>query len=108
MTIYGKLISLFPILNVALVLAALIGFIVDPGFVQGLAILFAIYIFPLACFHIHQYICPLTEGETPLNKRYSAWYGTYMIQNMHMTFPSFERLLRLIPGAFSFWLRKSI
>ena len=105
MTFYGKLISFFPALNVALVLAALIGFITDPGILYGLEILFFIYFFPLICFHLHQIICPLKEGKFDITSGYSAWYGTHMIQNMHITFPMFERVLRLIPGVFSAWLR---
>ena len=105
MTFYGKLISFFPVLNVVLVLAALINFIADPGLLYGLEILFFIYLFPLICFHLHQIICPLDEGESGIGSGYSAWYGTHMIQNMHITFPMFERVLRLIPGVFSAWLR---
>lgn len=105
MTFFGKLISFFPVLNVALVLAALIGFVSDPGLISGLEVLFFIYLFPLICFHLHQIICPLHEGKSSVTSGYSAWYGTYMIQNMHITFPMFERLLRLIPGVFSAWLR---
>ena len=105
MTFYGKLITFFPALNVVLVLAALINFISAPGLLYGLEILFFIYLFPLICFHLHQIICPLNEGESGIGSGYSAWYGTHMIQNIHITFPMFERILRLIPGVFSTWLR---
>lgn len=105
MTLYGKLITLFPVVNVTLVIAAFVAFIHEPSVANGLFILFSIYGFPLLSFHLHQYLCPLEEGSTSIVKGYSAWYGTHMIQNMHITFPAFERLLRLFPGVFSIWLR---
>ena len=105
MTFFGKLITFFPVLVITLIVATVIGFILDPSLFMGLCIVFAIYGFPLVCFHIHQYFCPLKEGTHDITKGYCPWYGTYMIQNIYITFPSFERLLRLIPGAFSAWLR---
>ncbi|OUS32540.1 hypothetical protein A9Q99_00255 [Gammaproteobacteria bacterium 45_16_T64] len=105
MTLTGKLITFFPALNVTLVIASFIAFIVEPSLYYALIVLFSIYGFPLMSFHIHQYLCPLKEDTSSIVKGYSAWYGTHMIQNMHITFPAFERLLRIVPGVFSLWLR---
>lgn len=105
MTWLGKLISFFPIFNSSLVILAVLGFLVQPSLLSGLSIVFAIYAFPLICFHLHQRKFPIKHGMSDITKGYSPWYGSHMIQCMFITFPVFERVLRLIPGAFSFWLR---
>ncbi|PCJ46863.1 MAG: acyl transferase [Moraxellaceae bacterium] len=105
MTILGRLMSFFPLLNLTLVIIAFFNFVFDPSAMTALLVPVSAYAFPLVCFHIHQYRFPLKEGLSSISRGYSPWYGSHMIQNMFLTFPAFERFLRFIPGAFSAWLR---
>ncbi|MCG8671700.1 MAG: hypothetical protein MI867_20010 [Pseudomonadales bacterium] len=105
MTIYGKLISLFPISQFLLICWALIAFVLGPSLVGGFLVIAAIYLLPLAAFHLHQAFFPLKAGVTDITSGYNVWYGTHMIQSLLIAMPLFERVLRLIPGAFAFWLR---
>jgi acetyltransferase-like isoleucine patch superfamily enzyme len=66
----------------------------------------AIYLFPLACYHLHGLVHPTEEGLSYLaSSRYSPWWGGHQLQLLFIAFPTFEVLLRLIPGAFSLWLK---
>ncbi|MEC4819445.1 MAG: acyl transferase, partial [Scytonema sp. PMC 1069.18] len=48
----------------------------------------------------------LKEGISYLcGQDYSPWWGSHQIQVIYITFPAIEAILRLIPGAFSLWLR---
>ena len=105
MTFLGKLITLFPGLHALLVIASLGYFVLEPGLLSGALIPLAIYVFPLAAYHLHQMVVPVVEGESSIVGSYSPWYGTHMIQLVFIGFPSCERFLRLFPGLFSVWLR---
>lgn len=105
MTLLGRLISFFPLLNITLVVISVVWFFASLSAVAGFAVVFFIYLFPVICFHLHNKKYPIKQGLSDITKGYSPWYGSHMIQSMHLTFPVFERLLRLIPGAFSIWLR---
>ena len=105
MTLAGKLITFFPGLHALLVLGSAGYFVVSPGWLSGLLIPISVYIFPLVCYHLHQMIVPIEEGNSTIIGSYSPWYGTHMIQLVFIGFPSCERLLRLFPGLFSVWLR---
>lgn len=106
MTWPSRLMGLYPSALVAHLLAlfayglfshsslALIGFVV------------CIYIVPPLCYRIHNSISPLSHGLTTLSeRRYSSWWGGHQIQLVFAIFPVFERILRAVPGAYSFWLR---
>lgn len=106
MTIRGQLISFFPILHFILILITLLNFIHHSTISNMFLCVFVIYFFPIICYHIHQYLCPLIEGTTNLaSKSYSAWWGVHQIQGLYNAFPAIETLLKLIPGVYSAWLR---
>ncbi|MEP0790038.1 acyl transferase [Funiculus sociatus GB2-C1] len=68
--------------------------------------LFSLYGFPLLVYRIHELFYPIKEGISYLGtKEYSPWWGSHQIQVIYIAFPALETLLRLIPGAFSIWLR---
>ena len=77
----------------------------DPSVIGVLLLIASIYLLPLAAFHVHQAFFPIKEGITDITKGYNVWYGSHMIQNLLLAMPIFERILRLIPGAFAAWLR---
>ncbi|WP_243714122.1 acyl transferase [Nostoc sp. 106C] len=68
--------------------------------------LLSIYGLPVIVYRWHQWVYPVPEGITYLcGKEYSPWWGSHQIQVIYITIPVLEAVLRLIPGAFSFWLR---
>lgn len=106
MTWRGRLISFFPALAFSLIGASTVAFIVGPSLATGAWVLFQLYGFPLLCFRLHQWLAPLEEGVSRISSAsYSAWYGAHQLQLLYVTFPALEKVLRLFPGVFSFWLR---
>lgn len=107
MTLRGRLIMLFPLSMLALGSVALIGFIRSPS-VAGFAWLFFVwYLLPPLGFRLHDWLCPLRPGREDLSdaRRYSAWWGSQQFQIVYAAIPQLEILLRLVPGAYSAWLR---
>jgi hypothetical protein len=107
MTFRGRLIRLFPLLVLALGIATLIEFVRHPSVAGFLGLLFVWYLVPPLCFRLHDWFCPLREGREDLadRRKYSAWWGSQQFQIVYTLIPQLEMLLRLIPGAYSAWLR---
>ena len=64
------------------------------------------YYFPLIIYNSYHCFYPLREGISYLKgEEYNPWWGTQQIQIIYNTFHFLERLLHLIPGLFSCWLR---
>ena len=73
---------------------------------RALLWLATVYLLPVACFRLHQLAWPLAEGRIRLDAPgYAPWWGAYQFQLMYTAFPALEAALRLIPGAYSAWLR---
>jgi acetyltransferase-like isoleucine patch superfamily enzyme len=69
-------------------------------------LLFTLYILPLLTYRLHQWRYPIKPGITYLQgKAYSPWWGSHQIQVIYIILPVLEKILQVIPGAFSFWLR---
>lgn len=78
----------------------------QPGIFSITTLFFTLYCFPLLIYRIHNYFYPFKEGISYLQgKEYSPWWGSHQLQVIYITFPALEAALRLIPGAFSLWLR---
>ena len=106
MRLLSRFLSLFPLLNLTLILAASAGFVVAPSAVMAFAVLFACYGVPLCAFRLIGVWCPLRQGRSLLDEwRYSAWWGGHQIQAIYIALPQLESLLQLVPGLFSLWLR---
>jgi hypothetical protein len=106
MTIGSRLIALFPAAIIAGAFTCFGWMCVAPGPLPPLALLAVLYLVPVLAFRIHQALWPLKMGITNLaEKRYAPWWGAHQIQLVYLAFPALERLLRLIPGLFSLWLR---
>ncbi|MDJ0508506.1 MAG: acyl transferase [Crocosphaera sp.] len=89
-----------------LITSCFLGLIMYPGWLSLATLLFYLYGFPLIIYHIHQYFYPLKEGISYLKgDQYNPWWGTQQIQILYNTFPVLEKILHLIPGLFSIWLR---
>src|SRR6266705_4302096 len=107
MTLRGRLIVLFPVLMFVMGGVAIISFLRGPSAGGFVALVFAWYLFPPLCFRVHNWICPLRPGQEDLSdgSKYSAWWGSQQFQIVYAVIPQLEMLLRLIPGAYSAWLR---
>jgi hypothetical protein len=69
-------------------------------------LLSTLYVFPLLTYRLHQWRYPIQPGITYLQgKEYSPWWGSHQIQVIYIILPVLEKILQVIPGAFSLWLR---
>lgn len=106
MTTMGKLVALFPAVHVVAIVGSIWQFTRVPNWIGAACIFFMIYGFPVLLFRLHNWICPLKVGEYDLMEPvYSAWWGSHQFQLLFLAVPSLERILALIPGLFSSWLR---
>ncbi|MGK7940319.1 MAG: acyl transferase [Crocosphaera sp.] len=106
MTLLSRILTFFPSLMLFLITSCFLGLLLYPGWLSLATLLFYLYGFPLIIYHIHQYFYPFTEGISYLKgENYNPWWGTQQIQIIYNTFPLLERILHLIPGVFSIWLR---
>lgn len=106
MTFLSLLLAWFPTVVLLLAGAALIYLCIAPGILSGLALLFCLYGLPVMVYRLHTWRYPVVEGVSYLaDKTYSPWWGSHQIQAIYIAVPVLEAVLRLIPGAFSGWLR---
>lgn len=106
MTLRARLLALFPAFWMAGVAVCGMLLIAEPGVASAAALLVMLYLVPVACFRAHETLWPLREGRTRLDApEYSPWWGSHQLQVMYSAFPALEGALRLVPGAYSAWLR---
>ncbi|BAY12278.1 acyl transferase [Calothrix sp. NIES-2098] len=106
MTFLSTILLFFPTLILMLTAGAIVYLAYSPSIFSILAVLFSIYGLPLIVYRWHQWVYPVQEGISYLiGKEYSPWWGSHQIQVIYITIPVLEAILRLIPGAFSLWLR---
>lgn len=105
-TLRSRVIALFPALMVAGALALLGAAIATRRLELAGAALLWIYLVPVAIYRLHEAIWPVKIGGSYLvGGEYSAWWGGHQIQLVYYAFPWLEAALRLVPGAYSAWLR---
>jgi len=107
MTVRGRLVRLFPPFLLALGFSALAAFVRQPSIAGFAGVLFVWYLVPPLCFRLHNRLWPLREGREDLadGRKYSAWWGSQQFQIVYTMIPQLEMVLRLVPGAYSAWLR---
>jgi hypothetical protein len=106
MTVLSTILLFFPAIVLLLTGASLAYFAHSPGVLSGFAILFSLYGLPVFVYRLHQWLYPVPEGISYLRSQgYSPWWGSHQIQVIYIAIPALEAILRLIPGAFSLWLR---
>lgn len=106
MTVLSTFLLFFPALVLLLTGAAAVYFAHSPGILSALAILGSLYGLPVLVYRLHDRAYPVQEGISYLRgKDYSPWWGSHQIQVIYIAIPALEAVLRLIPGAFSAWLR---
>lgn len=105
-TFIGILIVHFPTVHLAIIFLSLVCAYLYPGPEKIVLVLVSIYLFPLLAHRIHDVFFPLKETRTIIpSGDYPPWWGSYHIQKIFIALPFLEAPLRLIPGAFSLWLR---
>lgn len=106
MSFLGRLMTLYPAFNLAVVAACVVGFAKSPGMPWLVAVLAALYLLPVAAFRLHGLFFPLKPGASKISKPgYSPWWGGHQIQLLYIAIPPLEAALRLVPGVYSAWLR---
>jgi acetyltransferase-like isoleucine patch superfamily enzyme len=65
-----------------------------------------LYLFPPISARLLQRFLNISEGKIALgSKDFFGWWALLQLQIIFCRFPALEEVLRLIPGAYSFWLR---
>lgn len=106
MTAFGRAIMFFTPSLLALVMADVLWLIWEPGPVKASLIPFLLYVAPPLAFRLHDLAYPLRSGVHRLDTfEYSPWWGGHQIQQLYFVLPQLEALLRVVPGAYSAWLR---
>ena len=106
MTVLSRFLSFFPLIALLGICASLVAFIITPSVLTLVTLAFAVYGLPLCVFRLLHVLFPITEGFSHLDeRRYSPWWGSHQTQAIYIAIPQLEAVLRLIPGAFSGWLR---
>ena len=106
MTPLSVLLSWFPTLVMLATGICFIWLCYTPSLINIATLIFCLYGFPLAIYHLHNLFYPVKEGISYLRSSdYSSWWGSHQIQLVYIAFPILEIWLRLIPGLFSCWLR---
>ena len=106
MTLAGRMISFFPALILSLAGATILWFSFRPSPLQPLILLVILYLLPPLSCRLHQLIFPIKKSLSNLSEaKYSPWWGVHQIQLLYFAIPQLEAILRIIPGAYSAWLR---
>jgi acetyltransferase-like isoleucine patch superfamily enzyme len=110
MTPLSLLLSLFPTFVLLCAIASTIALCLAPDRLQATIAVFllvgSLYGLPLLTYRLHQWRYPIVEGiHYLMDKGYNPWWGSHQIQTIYIVFPVLEKILQIIPGAFSAWLR---
>lgn len=106
MTLLGRLAALFPLAHGLMIIYASFRLIQDPSIVTSLLLLGVIYLIPPFLFRVYTLKYPVKAGRWALNEpKRCDWWIAHQLQMVYAAFPALEAFLRLIPGAYSAWLR---
>ncbi|NJN86348.1 MAG: acyl transferase [Leptolyngbyaceae cyanobacterium SL_7_1] len=106
MTPLSVVLAYFPTVILLLSAASFVYLCAHPGLGAIALFLFILYGLPVLTYRLHQWRYPVQPGISYLRGHaYSPWWGSHQIQAIYIAFPALETVLRLIPGAFSLWLR---
>ncbi len=96
----------FPLFHLLIILFSFAWAIIHPTIYSFLNLFFCIYLVPLLTWKALRLKIKLGK-ETLGNKskKGSAWLISHYLQYNFICFPAFERVLIIIPGGFSTWLR---
>ena len=98
--------AFFPALQMAAIGLAFAAWVRSPSTAGFGWILASIYGLPLAVYHILNRVFPIREGASYLDReQFVPWWAAHQTQAVLNAAPQFEAPLRLVPGAYSAWLR---
>lgn len=108
MKVFNRLFAFFPLVQMILISTSLLLFIKSLTLIHFLSLIFVTYFFAPIVWRIVHYFLPVKKGLSYLGKNtneLNVWFISYHLQQIYNTIPMIENLLKLIPGAYSFWLR---
>lgn len=106
MTLPGQLATLFPLAHGLIIICAWVRFIQQPDLSSFMLLLGSIYLIPPLLFRLYTLYRPMKAGRWILNQpAHCDWWIAHQLQMVFAALPALEALLRLIPGAYSAWLR---
>ncbi|MEM7771418.1 MAG: acyl transferase [Cyanobacteria bacterium P01_E01_bin.6] len=106
MTMLSRVLSVFPAFVMMVNIGAFAYFCSHPGMMSAIALLLSLYGVPPLVYRLHAWRYPISDGISYLlDATYSPWWGSHQIQVIYIAFPMLETIVRMIPGAFSLWLR---
>lgn len=106
MSLLGKIFVFFPLSFYGLLAVSLVSFAANPGLINFIFILYVLYFYPLTVFRLTNIFYPLRPGKYDLQTSdFNPWWGSHQVQLVYYAMPFLEASLRIIPGAYSFWLR---
>ncbi|MBC7690607.1 MAG: hypothetical protein H7222_02470 [Methylotenera sp.] len=105
--ILGPATKLAPVILLGSWLFALRHFILHPGVGSGTLLVSAVYLLPVASYRLIEPLFPIHTGASRLgrNRPLNGWAVAHRFQILFSVFESLERILRVVPGAYSAWLR---
>ncbi|WP_413290477.1 acyltransferase [Bdellovibrio sp. HCB337] len=104
--LFEQSLIVFPIAVLLFSVALFVRFVQSTDISWMIAAILVPYVLPLLCFRLVNLVAPLKSGVSFIAERgYSPWLGAYKFQLIYLHLPFLERILRLVPGLFSFWLR---
>lgn len=99
---------LFPAFHVVLILSVALQFLLTKSLILIPVLAFIVYLLPIILWRLTNRFYPLTEGNFYIGRKESgthSWLLAYKLQSLFISFSFFERLLIIVPGAYSAWLR---
>lgn len=117
MTPLSRVLSFFPALHGLLTLCLLIASLADVASGEYFSALFlgactlaTLYLLPPFLYRVHDEYYPLREGFSRIDSggtspSYNPWWGSHQLQGLYIALPAIESVLKIIPGAYSAWLR---
>jgi hypothetical protein len=102
---FELMMSFFAPLQGTMILVSSFIFFENPSVAAFCTVLFSAYLFPLLTSRLVNILCPPREGRYPIGVGVEGWVVQLKIQMLLTTFPFFERVLHLLPGFYSLWLR---
>ncbi|MCA2928628.1 MAG: acyl transferase [Microcystis sp. M020S1] len=106
MTLFGRIVSLFPLTHSALIVLAAISFLHHPSIGTFVRLVFVLYLLPPLLLRLYFLKYPSKPGKWILNRPTRCdWWIAHQLQLLYGAIPSLEAFLRFIPSAYSAWLR---
>lgn len=102
------LVGLIPTMLIVLLVSLLIKCVIEQSAAQALLFIAIIYLLPPMLWRLLRLFIPAKMGASYLGKNsktVNGWFVSYQIQQIYNALPFLEALLKLIPGAYSAWLR---